>query len=74
MQNFYTTYRPEFSQLETWRPALPHASLMIYNDPEWGALDAPEYVPAGSTVWRLLISRGIGPHEYGAASTKTRRI
>ena len=30
MQNFYTTYRPEFSQLETWRPALPHESLMIY--------------------------------------------
>ena len=72
MQNFYTTYRPEFSQLETWRPALPHESLMIYNDPEWGALDSKARSPAGSTEWRLLISKGIGPHIYGPATTYTR--
>ena len=72
MQYIYTTYRPEFSQLETWRSALPYESLMIYNDPEWGALDAKTRSPAGSTEWRLLISKGIGPHIYGPATTYTR--
>lgn len=73
MQSYYTTYRPEFSECAVWRQALgPGASLLVYNSPEWGSLDAKAHSPAGSSEWRCLISRGIGPHIYGPATTYTR--
>lgn len=73
METFYSTYRPEFSQSATWREALGMGEpLMIYNDPDNGALDAKSRSPAGSSEWRLLISKGIGPHIYGPTTTYTR--
>ena len=69
--NFYTTYRPEFSELATWRQALPTGALLVYNSPEFGALDAKDRSPAGSSEWRCLVSCGTGQHTYGAATTYT---
>jgi hypothetical protein len=74
MEKFYSTYRKEFSQESVWRDSLGYtASLMVYNDPEFGSLDARETIPAGSSVWRCLVSKGIGTHVYGAATSRARR-
>ena len=70
----FTMYRKEYCQLEVWRDAVgSNFPLYVFNDPEFGALDAPMALPAGSSVWRVLVSRGTGSHTYGATSTKTFR-
>lgn len=68
----YTIFRPEFSEAAVWRNVVPPGvPLLIYNSPEFGALDAKAHSPAGSSEWRLLVSRGTGQHTYGAATTYT---
>lgn len=72
---FYTTYRQEFSELNTWRASVGYSiPLLIYNDPDFGSLDAKEWGPAGSSVWKCLISRGNGNHTYGPTTTYFRRV
>ena len=73
--NIYTTYRKEFSQESVWRETLGYSvPLRVYNDPEFGSMDAKEYLPAGSSHWQCLVSRGIGNHTYGATTTRFRRV
>ena len=69
------TYRIEFSQQSVWRKALGDSEpLRIASDPDFGSLDAKEYLPAGSSHWQCLISKGIGQSIYGAATTVFRRV
>ena len=75
MENFYTEFRKEFSQESVWRDSLGYTTpLFVYNDPEFGSIDAKEFLPAGSSVWKCLVTKGIGPHTFGAATSKARRI
>jgi hypothetical protein len=72
---FYTTYRKEFSQESTWRECLGGSvPLLVYNDPDYGTMDAPASSPAGSSVYRVVITKGIGDHVYGVRSTRTHSI
>ncbi len=72
--DYYTTFRKEFSQESVWRDCLGYsASLFVYNDPEFGSLDAKDSIPAGSSVWKCLVSKGIGAHVYGSTTIRARR-
>lgn len=49
--------RPEFSEESTWRSALgDSAPLLVCAD--WGPIDAPQFLPAGSMIGRFSMFDG----------------